>query len=339
MLTEPSVSPPKDARHYANEDDGYEELPLSDEEEQEPVIAAPPETLNSNPLLSRKMLHDVFRYLDRFSLDIVEISSKYLRKTLYALPEPHFRKVESAIVHKNGYLLQARSRKVFLEHEEMKRFLEGLRYTYVSRFHLKYCRPHDNFLHGLMAAAYSVRVEELCFAAVDFEKASTMLLREFLLSFDVLNSLVLDNCILKKHLITDALITSCVAKGVLNIDITQRMDKEVDLDVTDDGMIKYCSSKIHVDGVRRLRLRGVNLEPLFVRDFLKACEKGDIADELDLSVELSSDHLHKLGEFQAQAKRNDRFGTTLSIAELNLTIVMGIRSISIKRSAPKKETA
>lgn len=47
MLTEPSVSPPKDARHYANEDDGYEELPLSDEEEQEPVIAAPPETLNS----------------------------------------------------------------------------------------------------------------------------------------------------------------------------------------------------------------------------------------------------------------------------------------------------
>lgn len=136
------------------------------------------------------------------------MSSKYLRKTLYALPEPHFRKVESAIVHKNGYLLQARSRKVFLEPEEMKRyecvsrcilvkfgafrFLEGLRYTFVSRFHLKYCRPYDNFLHGLTAAAYSVRVEELCFAAVDFEKASTMLLREFLLSFDVLNSLVLD---------------------------------------------------------------------------------------------------------------------------------------------------
>lgn len=81
------------------------------------------------------------------------------------------------------------------------------------------------------------------------------------------------SCILKKHLITDALITSCVAKGVLNIDITQRMDKEVDLDVTDDGIIKYCSSKIHVEGVRHLRLRGVNLEPLFVRDFLKVSFK------------------------------------------------------------------
>lgn len=47
MLTESSASPSNEARHYANDDDGYEELPLSDEEEEQPAVSAPPETLSS----------------------------------------------------------------------------------------------------------------------------------------------------------------------------------------------------------------------------------------------------------------------------------------------------